>query len=324
MDAIAGLTFREARLLWLAAAAVVALVLLLWRERRRRELGERFVAESLRGVSNRVRGLRPFLLSLGLALTVVALAGPRLGNQTIEIAQPTRQRVIVVDVSQSMDAADVGASRLSSAKAITAGLLSDGSINRAALVIFEASPMVISPLTTDTGAVATLLESIGSGEVNDPGSDIGEAVRKARELVGVAAADSTDIVVLSDGEDQGESLDRAIREASVAGIHVHAILLGQEAAATIPTPRGPLTTEEGEVVQTTAHAEPLQRLARETGGRFIANPNPSAAAIALADLSLGQRDSRGKAYLPVERYQWPLTAGILLLLIGGIANRGAE
>jgi hypothetical protein len=88
-----------------------------------------------------VRVLRPWLLGLSIACAVLALAGPHAGYRLVPIVAREANRVLVIDVSNSMAAEDVGTSRLSAAKAL-AMRLADAQEGRVALVVFEADPDV--------------------------------------------------------------------------------------------------------------------------------------------------------------------------------------
>ena len=159
------MSFRVITLLWLLALVPLVLLFLVTRERLRIRGARRFAAERLRGVSNPARALRPWLITIGLALALVALAGPYAGFTLVPIVAREANRVLVIDVSNSMAAEDVGASRLSAAKAI-AKRLADAQPGRTALIVFEAEPEVVSPLTTD-GRPALGRQEMGNGEFCD-------------------------------------------------------------------------------------------------------------------------------------------------------------
>ena len=144
-----GVTFRAAPLLWLALAAPLALLLLAARERRRRELARRFVSERLRGVANPARIVRPWLLALAVLAAAVALAGPRRGVMLMPVETRELNRVIVVDVSLSMAAEDVGTSRLDAAKAIAKRIV-EAHGGRIGLVVFAIAASVSSSMSART------------------------------------------------------------------------------------------------------------------------------------------------------------------------------
>jgi Ca-activated chloride channel family protein len=317
------MSFRENALLWFLAALPVAAWLLISAETVRRRVARRFVSERLRGVSVPARVLRPWLLAAALALAVVAVAGPRAGFQVVPITARETNRVLAIDVSNSMAAEDVGTSRLSAARAI-ATQLAAAQQGRIAVVVFEASAAVVSPLTTDSEAVISLIETLQPGEVGEPGSDLGGAVLAALRLVERDPAQKADIVILSDGEDQKGRAGEAIARAKERGVRISAILLGTAAGGTIPTPAGPLRDDSGQIVTTRAEAAVLSELVRGTGGLLLENPFAQNALDPLLHGDAAGTAREIEARIPIERYQWPLGAALLLFLAASLLNRGAE
>jgi Ca-activated chloride channel family protein len=317
------MSFRAIHLLWLLALVPFALLLLMSGEGARKRIGRRFASEHLRGVANPARVLRPWLLGIALLAAIVALAGPYRGFTLVPILSREVNRVLVIDVSNSMAAEDVGTSRLSGAKAI-AKRLAEAQDGRVALIVFEASADVVSPLTSDTDAVLALLDTLQPGEVGQPGSDLGTAILAAMRLIEAEPMRNADIVLLSDGEDQGARADEAIQRAKSRGISVSTVLIGSAQGSTIRTPNGPLRDTSGEVITTYARAEGLSEIASGTGGRMLTNPF---AEHALDPLLGGARRAGLKvthARIPIDRYQWPLALAFFALLGGSLANRGAE
>jgi Ca-activated chloride channel homolog len=318
-----GLTFRSLPLLALAIAGPIALAFLIARERHRIRLAKRFISESMRGVANPARALRPYLAALAVLAAAVALAGPRAGYKVMPVEERSSNRVIAIDVSESMGARDVGASRLDAAKAIAKRIV-EADTGRVALVVFESRAEVACPLTSDDEGVAELIDSIQPGEVGDPGTDLGSAILKASLLVDLDPAQKGDIIVISDGEDQGSRADEAVRRMRQRGISVTSILVGTTNGSTIPRADGrELRDDSGQVVDTYAHPEILERVARATGGRFYENPfgeHDLDSLAAAPGMNGGKRDVK----VPIERFQWPLALGVLALMLGSFANRGAE
>ena len=316
-------TFRAPAILWLALLVPFALAFFLVRERTRVRVARRFVSERLRGIANPARGIRPWFAALALLASVVALAGPEAGFRVVPIEQRESNRVIVVDVSLSMAAQDVGTSRLDAAKALAKRII-DAQAGRVGLVIFESAAEVVSPLTSDGDAVEALLDSTQAGEVGNPGSDLSVALTAALRLVAGDPAQSGDIVVISDGEDQGTKLDDTIAKLAQRGIPVSAILVGTARGSTIPRPEGggDLRDDNGEVVITYARPETLQKVASSTGGRFYTNPFGEHALDTLAATGGAKRQKNVR--VPIERYQWPLAFACIAFFLGSLANRGAE
>ena len=317
------MSFRDTDLLWLLALVPFALLFLWSRERLRTRVARRFASERLRGLSNPARVLRPWLLGLALVAALIALAGPSAGFTLVPITARESNRVVVIDVSNSMGAEDVGTSRLTASKAI-AKRLADAQPGRVAVVVFEGGPDVVSPLTTDTEAVIALLDTLQTGEVGQPGSDIGAAILGALRLIEADPSQKADIVLLSDGEEQGARADEAIQRAKQRGIPVSTVLVGTAEGSPIPTPRGPLRDTGGDVVTTYARPDVLRDVAEGTGGVMLENPFGERALEPLLQRTAGGRERQTHARVPIERYQWPLAFAFVLFLAGSFVNRGAE
>ncbi|HEX7706192.1 MAG TPA: VWA domain-containing protein [Thermoanaerobaculia bacterium] len=316
------MSFRSITMLWLLAGIPIVLLFLVSRERLRREIARRFVSERLRGISVPARLLRPWLVAGSLALALVAFAGPYAGFRLVPIIASETNRILVIDVSNSMAAADVGTSRLGAAKAL-ATRLAEAQEGRVGLLVFEAGADVVSPLTTDTQAVVTLIQTLVPGELGQAGSDLGTAVIAALRLVEADPAQKVDIVLISDGEDQGARITEAVQRAKLRQVQVSTVMIGSADGSTIPTNRGPLRNDSGEIVTTYARSAALRQIAAETGGRFLENPF-SAASLAPLEGARSATTRETHVRVPLDRYQWPLAAAFVLFLSGAFLNRGAE
>jgi Ca-activated chloride channel family protein len=318
------MTFRSTSVLWLLTAIPVVLIFLAARERLRLRVARRFVSERLRGVANGIRVARPWLCAAALTAALVAYAGPRAGYTVMPVTERETNRIIAVDVSNSMGADDLSGSRLGAAKAIAKRLI-DAAPGRVALIEFEARADVVSPLTSDTDAVAALLDSTGTGDVGEPGSDLGSAVEAALRLIESDPASKADVVLISDGEDQGARLSDSIARAKAIGAPVSTVLVGTAEGSTIPLPDGSkLRDDAGQVVTTYARADALESIASGTGGVFLENPFSAHALDPLLTQKARGAAKQRNVRIPVDRFQWPLALAFAALLCGSFVNRGAE
>jgi len=171
--------------------------------------------------------------------------------------------------------------------------------------------------------VAALLDTLLPGEVGQPGSDVGSAMLAALRLVEAEPGLKADLVVISDGEDQGVRVGEAVQRAKSRGIEVSTIAIGSAEGSTIPTPGGPMRDSSGDVVTTYARAETLRGIAASTGGTFLENPFAEGA---LRPLMGGEEGTLRQTHtrVPIDRYQWPLALAFFALLGGSLVHRGAE
>lgn len=247
-----------AALISLALARVLA-------SRRRRLLGPR-VRPGLSPASDAA-------LLLALAATAVALVGPRFGERIVHVAASGIDVVLLVDVSRSMDAADVAPSRLHRARRAGEEILARlAPSDRVALAAFAGRGVLLTPLTPDRSAVIELLGALDSDLVQPPSSQLGAGVRAALEAFETASERPRVLFVLSDGEDPMHRGDLGIPDALSAEVRVLAAAIGTELGATIPDGGTPLRDSHGAVVVSRRRTERLVRLTSASGGEvFQAN-----------------------------------------------------
>jgi Ca-activated chloride channel family protein len=223
-----------------------------------------------------------------------------------------------------MGADDVATSRFDAAKAVAKRLI-DASPGRIALIEFESRAEVVAPLTNDSDAVAALLETTSTDDVGEPGSDLSSAINGALKLIEGDPASKADVVIISDGEDQGTRLNDAIAKAKSVGVPVSTVLVGTAQGSSIPLPDGSkLRDDSGQTVTTYARADALEKIARSTGGIFLENPFSQNALDPLLSQSVRGAAKQRNVRVPIDRYQWPLALAFAALLCGSLANRGAE
>ncbi|HSN68383.1 MAG TPA: VWA domain-containing protein [Thermoanaerobaculia bacterium] len=325
MDAIAGVTFGEPRALVALAALPLAAWFFFAREKARRRRADSFASERIRGLRFPARALRPALVTAGLALAALALAAPQAGFEVRPVLRDEGSLLIALDVSASMAAEDLGVSRLTAAKSVVRSVLAKQQ-GRVAVLAFESVAELLSPLTNDTVAVQDLVDSLTAGELALAGTDLGAAILRGVDYLGTRATGPRAMLILSDGEDHGDLLDKALEEAVRKEIPISTVLLGTAGGGKIPVGNEFLRDESGNVVTTRAHGDALEKIARATGGRYIASPFARSSVMAMESLTPAEivtAEGRTRR-VPVERFQWPLALGVALLLGASFVNRGAE
>ncbi|HZT78625.1 MAG TPA: VWA domain-containing protein [Gemmataceae bacterium] len=270
--------------LWLPMLLTPLTLAALWAARRRRKALGRLggiaglTALARRGWLNPIRGL---LLSTGLTLLAVGIAGPQWGRDWTQAASG-RDLVVVLDLSRSMQA-EVPSRLQRSRDALIemSYAVQQRGGHRLALVVFAGRAKVVCPLTHDYDHFRYALEQIDVKQVpgdlepagaKDSGTRIGAALAEA-----VAAHDerfpgAQDILLVSDGDDPmlGDNEWRAgMAKARDAGIPVWTVGVGDpDESSPVPTPDGPLRDARGREVRTKLHEEPLREIARLTNGRY--------------------------------------------------------
>ena len=147
-----------------------------------------------------------FLRLLVVALSIGALAGPRLANYHVETETPGIDIMLVLDLSWSMMSIDMGkpAEKLSRF-AIASGVLKDFVAkrpnDRIGLISFSGVPYLTSPLTLNHAWLNENLARLHIGIISDLGTAIGDAVAvAAKRLRAVPNSKSRIMILLTDGD----------------------------------------------------------------------------------------------------------------------------
>lgn len=303
-----------------ACALLLAVPWIVAREKTKRDLAKRFASERLRSRPPAARVLRPYLLGAAGVFFAIAAAGPRAGFTTRPRLVSAETTVIAIDASESMRVQDLGIPRLQAARSLAIASL-ENSGARVGLVTFEGVAEILSPLTIDTAALRTMIETMAPGELPEAGSDLEAAILRSIDLL-AASNGRRRIILVGDGEETEGDWRRAALRAQRENVVIDTVIIGTSGGGEIATESGaPLRDERGEIVVSRSHPDTFRAIAQMTGGRFFDNPSLPVRAGSAGDTEEG---STGVERVPVERYQWPLAAGLLLLAIGSFVNRGAE
>jgi len=322
-------------LVWLAVAIVVVLFLLEQRSRGALSsflspiMQQRLTAQS---TFERTIVKLSFVL-LSLLFGVEALMRPQAPGQTETVAagQASADIMFVLDVSRSMLAEDAAPNRLTRAKAEINQLVSRLEGHRVGLVAFAGRAVPVCPLTPDHSFFSTVLSSVNTKSAGKGGSRVGDAIKTA--IKGFPSGTGAKLMVLiSDGDDQDPYTQEAAKAARDAGVKIVAVGLGSETGSEIrltDPDNGAKTTlmHEGKPVISKLDGESLRKIALTTEGAYV--PAGTAAldldSIMEAHVKPIVRAAADTAVrqIPAERFQWPLLASLVCLLLALWVGAGA-
>jgi Ca-activated chloride channel family protein len=258
---------------------LVLLPALAWWQLRRRRTGGALTLASLRLVSDlrptwraRHRWVLPTLRLLALALLVLALARPQVGQAGSVVPAEGIDIVLALDVSGSMTEATLGdKTRLDVAKDVLDGFIAGRENDRLGLVTFRSQSLVLSPLTLDYEALQQLVDRAGDSPMPD-GTAIGLAVADSLNLLRESRARSRVVILLTDGENNRFEVEplAAARIAATLKIRVYTIGVvdtpptGEEKPSQPSMPRPDLNVNE----------QALRQMAEVSGGRYYRADSP--------------------------------------------------
>ena len=311
-------------LIWLMPLLLA--LILLGVSRRRRILTRFSSRHGLRSIAPRVsekrRWIKAGLLLAVVFMVLVALAGPRYGYRWQEIQRKGIDIVLTLDCSRSMLANDIRPSRLDRAKREVYDLLALLRGDRIGLVAFAGTAFLQSPLTIDYDAFYLFLNALTPDFLPVGGTNLEQAILKACDAFESTNDTDKAIILITDGEHtgSGDPLDAAAK-ARQAGIKIFCIGIGQtEGVPLIDAKGGFRKDRSGKIVLTRLDETVLKQIAAETGGTYVRS--------VAGDLDLDviySREIRGKMEavelasgrkkIWQDRFQWPLLAAIILLLV---------
>ncbi len=329
--------FERPGLLWALWLAPALVVFFIWSGRARRRLLERFGSPAVigrieEGASSARRRLRATLLVASVGLLALAMAGFQYGFTWQEIRRRGVDVVVALDVSESMLVQDAAASdeltRIERARREIADLLRLMKGDRVALVAFAGTAFLELPLTLDYSAAELFLDDLDTELMPVQGTDLGEALRVSLDAFELESEAERAIILITDGENHEGGLDAMLEQVAAAEVRVFAIGIGQDSGAPIPRPGGGFRRDaRGEMILSRLDEPTLQRLALETGGRYVRSVTGDLdleeiylegikATLAEADLETRRR----KQY--EDRFQWLVGAALLFLMLGPLIPEG--
>ncbi|CAG7855827.1 hypothetical protein MCAMS1_00099 [biofilm metagenome] len=206
------------------------------------------------------------LLSGALAgfLGIIALAGPTWERLPTPVFRNDAALVIALDLSHSMDAADIKPSRLTMARYKIADTLKQRKDGQTALLVFAGDAFTVTPLTNDTATISNQLTALTTDIMPSDGNNISAALEKAVSLLKQAGLQKGQILLIGDGG----KLDK-IDAKSLGSYQLSVLGVGTSAGAPIALQSGGfLKNYEGDIVVDKLDIDGLKSLANAGGGSY--------------------------------------------------------
>lgn len=253
------------------------------------------------------RSLTFIIPSLVWILALTALARPQWLEPPISKVQPTRDLLLLVDLSGSMDQEDFKSetgepvNRLETVKNVVGEFLIQRKGDRVGLVVFGNAAFLQAPFSTDLELTRTLLEDTAVGMAG-PRTAFGDAIGLGISLFDDSDAPAKTIIALTDGNDTASDLPpvEAARVASERDIRIHTVAMGD-----------PQTVGENKLDEAA-----LRDVAQATGGSYFFAADRDALSEIYAELDqIETREIKEISHRPRrDLFHWPLLLAVLLSL----------
>lgn len=275
--------FRDPELLWLAFFAIPVFW---WANKKTGRLtfsSFEWLSTSTKSLKLRLMWLPAAALALSSISFAVALAGPRIGDQTSRILKKGIAIMMAIDLSSSMSALDLSEgdkeiTRLDAVKKVFltfvhGGKETQGRENDAiGLVTFARFADARSPLTLDHRNLTMIAEDLEIvTDKNEDGTAIGDGLGLAVQRLKESPARSKVMILLTDGVNNVGDLTplQASQLAEALGIRIYAVGAGTDGMAPVRV-KNPFT---GRMVirsmQVEIDEKSLREIADRTGGKYF-------------------------------------------------------
>jgi Ca-activated chloride channel homolog len=294
-----------------------------WTFRRYARLG--FLRDAALGdrtrAASRLSTTRTDVVALGLALvTFIALVFAAMRPQLLdEWRLPDYERrdlLLVLDRSVSMRATDVPPTRFARAVAEIKAFLEEkpAEIDRVALVGFSNAAIAISHFTRNIDSLFFYLDWLADDSRPNFGTDIGSALLTASDVIkrdGLAT--NKVVLVISDGEDEGEVLESAVNELRNAGVTIYSIGVGGSRPIDVPVPADDGNGDAGWSLNVTFNETTLRTIAAAGAGRYYRSQTGHELRDAMRDLAARERRQLGWTNQTEYRDLYPYALGVAAL-----------
>jgi Ca-activated chloride channel family protein len=241
-------------------------------------------------------------------LVIVALAHPKLLEEPISRTLPSRDLLLLVDLSGSMETEDFAnkqgktVDRLTAVKEVLDDFLTRREGDRVGLIVFGNAAFVQVPFTQDLEACRLLLEETAV-RMAGPRTALGDAIGLGITLFQRSDMDQRVMIALTDGNDTGSKVPpaEAAKIAADNEITIHIVGVGDPAA----------------IGEEKLDDDSLRAIASETGGQYFHAADRAELETIYTELDkIDTRELETQSYRPaISMFHWPLGALMCLSLL---------
>jgi len=267
-----------------------------------------------------------WLLGAGWLIAVLALANPTWEQRPQPLFETQQARVIVLDLSRSMNASDLQPSRLFQARLKVEDILDRKDEGQTGLVVFAGDAFSVVPLTRDAKTIRAMLPVLQPELMPVQGSRADLGLEQAGKLLQQAGIAQGEILLITDGMQNDAAIDQA-RQLNEQGYRVSVLGVGTPNGAGVPDGKGgTLRDQQGKPVIARLDEQRLRQLAQAGGGRYArlqsSDHDLDQLLASPTQPQFGVAEKADRSELASHRWkeQGPLLA-LLLLPLGALAFR---
>jgi Ca-activated chloride channel family protein len=258
---------------------------------------------------------------LALALFVIGLARPQLGEGQATVRASGIDIVVALDLSGSMASEDFQmkgqrVDRLTIAKDVLEKFVARRVNDRIGLVAFAGRAYIASPLTLDHDFLLENIERLNLNSIED-GTAVGSALTAALNRLRDLQSKSKIIILMTDGQNNAGQVPplTAAEAAQALGVKVYTIGVGTHGTAPYPQV-DPFGRKVYVQLPVDIDEDTLTQIAKKTGGKYYRADNTDTLRAIYGDI-----DRLEKTEVEVKKFQryrelfpWVVLPGLVLVL----------
>ncbi len=272
--------------------------------------------------------LKLFLRTIYFALLIISLLGPSFGEASREVQANGKDIYLLVDLSKSMDAADVSPTRLEKAKFEINRFVQHESSNRIGIIVFSNEAFVQVPLTYDAAALELFVQSLQTNLLPTSGTDICGSLELAYKklITGSEQSERSKIIVLlTDGENKSDCSGILYNNLRRFGVATYVVAIGTKTGISIKDDGKQLTDENDKIVVSKLDESFLKNLAASTKGSYYELNNEKSEVnrmITDIDSADGTLVDTRTVTVASNKYYYFLGAALLLIMMDVLITIG--
>lgn len=214
------------------------------------------------GKPSRLRYIKFVLRSIYLGLFIIALLGPSFGISETEARTTSKDIILAVDLSSSMNTSDVSPSRLEKTKLELNHLVEVLNENRIGMLVFGSQAYWQVPLTFDTDVIKEYIKTLNTNQLPLEGTNINAPLEmiadKFEELKGQNR--SAMAIVITDGESFSEVAEELTLRLNRIGADLILVGTGTSEGGEVEINNQPVILEDGSFARSSLDSLGLRKV----------------------------------------------------------------
>lgn len=326
------LAFKNPNALWLLLAVVPLIILyivfLIREQNRFKKLGTYSVIQKITIPNSPITHFFKFFFFRNfIVFTILAMALPVSGTKNTSVRTESKELVLAMDISSSMDVKDAGftESRLTIAKRAATQLINNLRGEKVGIVIFAGNAYVQLPLTNDYAAAKMYIDEIETSLTSNQGTALSTALIRSQQVF-IDKKSVHAVILFSDVEDQQGDLDSIVQVYKEEKTHLSILAIGTENGGLIPNnpnrqELGYKMDENGKPIVSKMNITLVKDLARQTNGHLLISKNsyPNVGLLLQEIKKMNQtKSSFQNMEVKENKYHIPLILAFISFLLFGV------